>query len=315
MIRIGLDEAGYGPLLGPLVVGASAFRVPGRGTDPRRALRGLVCRAGPQGRRAAALPVAIDDSKEIHRRRGLTGLAQGVRWAAAAAGRPQPENLSDWLTRFGDRPPAAFEGEAWFRSPDIERIPACALPDDLRARCLLTGVEPLGVWISPVLPAELNEACAATDNKARVLFLTTMTLLVRLLEEHPSEDVEVTLDREGGRLDYRDWLDDVFPFQGLTELDAPADEARYALRSAGRDVRLTFVTRGDGRHLEVGLASMAAKLTRELFMARFNAWFSTRLPGLRPTAGYVEDGRRWLRDAAPVLERERLDLTRLVRSR
>jgi hypothetical protein len=36
---------------------------------------------------------------------------------------------------------------------------------------------------------------------------------------------------------------------------------------------------------------------------------------LKPTAGYVEDGRRWLEEAAPVLERERIDLKRLVRSR
>lgn len=315
MIRIGLDEAGYGPLLGPLVVGASAFRVAKPGLDLREGLRGLVCRAGERRSHAALRAVAIDDSKEIHRRRGLDGLAAGVRWAAQAAGRPPPEDLDDWLTRFADRPPSAFSAEPWFCASAAPRLPTSDLADDLRARCLLQGVEPLGVWVSPVVPGELNEAFAATDNKARVLFLTTMTLLVRLLEEHPGEDVEVTLDREGGRLDYREWLDDVFPFQGLVEHEAPDGEARYALRSGGREVRLAFVTRGDGRHLEVGLASMAAKLTRELFMARFNAWFTARQPDLRPTAGYVEDGRRWLADAAPVLQRERLDLTRLVRSR
>jgi hypothetical protein len=315
VIRIGLDEAGYGPLLGPLVVGASAFRVAQPGLDLRAGLRGLVCRAGERRRHAAPRAVAIDDSKEIHRRRGLDGLAAGVRWAAQAAGRPPPEDLDDWLTRFADRPPSAFSAEPWFEAPHAARVPACELPDDLRARCLLQGIEPLGVWVSPVLPAELNEACAATHNKARVLFLTTMTLLVRLLEEHPGEDVEVTLDRQGGRLDYRAWLDDVFPFMGLRELVAPEGEAGYVLRSGGRHVRLAFVTRGDGRHLEVGLASMAAKLTRELFMARLNAWFTARQPDLKPTAGYVEDGRRWLEDAAPTLRRERLDLTRLVRSR
>ena len=60
---------------------------------------------------------------------------------------------------------------------------------------------------------------------------------------------------------------------------------------------------------------MAAKLTRELFMGRLNAWFVERLPSLRPTAGYVEDGRRFLVDATPVLRSEQVDLRRFVRSR
>jgi hypothetical protein len=36
-------------------------------------------------------------------------------------------------------------------------------------------------------------------------------------------------------------------------------------------------------------------------MARFNRWFCARKPGLAPTAGYPEDARRWLADAASVL--------------
>ena len=40
----------------------------------------------------------------------------------------------------------------------------------------------------------------------------------------------------------------------VEELDAPEDEARYRVRDGGREIRLTFVTRGDGRHLESGLA-------------------------------------------------------------
>jgi hypothetical protein len=324
VLVIGLDEAGYGPLLGPLVVGAAAFRLAGgaRGAtasaDLRAALRGLACRAG-EGRRGAALPVVLDDSKEVKRRHGVEGLSRGARWAAAAAGRREPQDLGDWLERFADRPPAVLLADPWHGEPELARLPSGDFPDDLRARCLLTGVEPLGLWVSPALPHELNEAWAGTDNKARVLFLSTMTLLLRVLAEVPAaaagETVEVRLDREGGRLDYLAWLADVFPFHGVEELQAPDDEARYRVVDGGREIRLTFVTRGDGRHLEIGLASMAAKLTRELFLERMNAWFGARLPGLKPTAGYVEDGRRWLQDAAPVLDRERIDRARLVRSR
>jgi ribonuclease HII len=69
----------------------------------------------------------------------------------------------------------------------------------------------------------------------------------------------------------------------------------------GRRMGVAFLTEGENAHLPVALASMTAKLTRELLMRRFNAYWSERhraLGGveLRPTAGYALDARRWLRD-------------------
>lgn len=318
MLVIGLDEAGYGPLLGPLVVGASAFRVArapaGADVDLHAALEGLACRAG-NARRGQPLPVPLDDSKEVKRRHGVAGLARGVAFALAGAGRDVPEHLAGLLAACGDRPAARALADPWWGEPELARLPATELPRDLRARCLVKGVEPLGVWVAPALPAELNEAFEATGNKSRVLFLATVTLLMRVLQELPGEEVLVRLDRQGGRLDYGPWLADVFPFHGVEELPAGAGEARYRLRDGARALQVEFATGGDGRHLEVGLASMAAKLVRELCMERLNAWFGARVPGLAPTAGYVQDGRRWLRQVGPLLAREAIARERLVRAR
>ena len=60
---------------------------------------------------------------------------------------------------------------------------------------------------------------------------------------------------------------------------------------------------------------MAAKYTRELFMDAFNAYFAGRLDGLRPTAGYYEDGRRFLGEIEPLIETLGIDRARLVRER
>jgi hypothetical protein len=41
---------------------------------------------------------------------------------------------------------------------------------------------------------------------------------------------------------------------------------------------------------------MVSKYVRELFLRRFNRYWQAQQPGLRPTAGYVQDARRFLRD-------------------
>ena len=42
---------------------------------------------------------------------------------------------------------------------------------------------------------------------------------------------------------------------------------------------------------------MLAKYLREVFMSLWNDWFATLCPEVRPTAGYTEDGRRWLNES------------------
>jgi ribonuclease HII len=81
----------------------------------------------------------------------------------------------------------------------------------------------------------------------------------------------------------------------------------------GRQLTMTFVVEAETRHLPVALASMTAKYTRELIMARLNRYFQNYLPELKPTAGYFQDGRRYINDIEPVLADLKIDRDCLVR--
>jgi hypothetical protein len=50
--------------------------------------------------------------------------------------------------------------------------------------------------------------------------------------------------------------------------------------------------------MPVAVASMLCKYLREALMHRFNRYWQTHLPALTPTAGYYNDGERFLRDIA-----------------
>ncbi|MCC7387407.1 MAG: hypothetical protein IT431_01420 [Phycisphaerales bacterium] len=81
---------------------------------------------------------------------------------------------------------------------------------------------------------------------------------------------------------------------------------------AGR-IHIQFRPEAEEAHLPVALASMTAKLVRELAMARFNRYWCGRVAELMPTAGYVQDARRWLEDVEGVLcDDEREAMVRLA---
>ncbi len=50
-------------------------------------------------------------------------------------------------------------------------------------------------------------------------------------------------------------------------------------------------------------------------MEGLNSFFSRHIADLKPTAGYYTDAQRFLADVEPIIVRERIDRTLLVRSR
>ena len=80
-------------------------------------------------------------------------------------------------------------------------------------------------------------------------------------------------------------------------------------------MQLEFRERAEQASFAVALASCLAKYVRESCMQAFNAYFAELDPALRPTAGYVSDGRRWLQDARSAIERSGIPSEALVRTR
>ncbi|NUO17517.1 MAG: hypothetical protein HUU03_13880 [Planctomycetaceae bacterium] len=103
---------------------------------------------------------------------------------------------------------------------------------------------------------------------------------------------------------------------GGQEID---DDLLARLRLASGRSRQTLLELAGQRRIEaavpVALASMAAKYLRETMMQLFNDWFVARQPGLERTAGYYQDGRRFLQDTADLRCRLGLDDARLIRAR
>ncbi|HJT76484.1 MAG TPA: hypothetical protein VJ739_04710 [Gemmataceae bacterium] len=302
---IGIDEAGYGPNLGPLVMTSVACRVPDdlAGADLWRVLAAAVRRAAEadDGRPLVA------DSKEVYSAaRGLAPLETGVLSLAAPEGALHLAGYLDWVS-----PPAAAElaGEPWYSGssplPVAADRAACAAAGSRFADvCRASGVERALVRSVVVCPARFNGLLDRWDSKGAVLGDGLAELVAcNRAAAGPGAALAFFIDKHGGRNAYAPLLQDAIPDGMVLAREEGGLRSTYTVLGTGQDLRLTFQPRADAEHFCVALASMVSKYLREVLMAEFNRFWQAQVPGLRPTAGYPGDAPRFLAAIRPALTR------------
>lgn len=327
LIYAGIDEAGYGPMYGPLTVGCAALRVEDFAYGTRQAvdappalwdlLGKAVCRTG----KGAKGRILVNDSKKLKTAAsGLRNLEPGVLGFLAACGNA-PAMPATWSQLRLALTPSGLSNACdlpWYAGD-------MALPAENDAASLRIGasvlrgelaqaqIKVLGLRCAVVHEDRYNHMVSATGNKASVSFTFVAGHLCRLWESFAKEPTFVAIDRQGGRTHYRALLAQVFPDAAMSVVDETETRSIYHLEAGPRKMTVSFATGSEELHLPVALASMAAKYARELSMERFNAYFGKFAPQVKPTAGYGEDANRWRDDILPHLRKAGIDHARLRR--
>ncbi|RMH02395.1 MAG: hypothetical protein D6702_08915 [Planctomycetota bacterium] len=319
MFLAGIDEAGYGPLVGPLAVGWSLFHVPDPETDLWRICARSTVRRPERPRQERRL--WVDDSKRVHSgplgRRRLERTVAAFRALTAA---PEAAGLEAWLSE----PPAP--SSRWLRTaPWLRRCAGPLCPSVAAERAQLDaglldqdlgrgGCAVAGFGARAVPAAEWN-ALTAEHGKAGGLFLVVAEVLRHLLRRAGVAPLRIECDRHGARRSYRQALERALAPDRLLVHAEERSSSLYTLEFGRQQVQIRFAEGADGRRFPVALASLAAKQTRERLMDLWNAWFASRLPGIRPTKGYASDGKRWLAEAGPRLSELGLEEAQVRRYR
>ena len=174
-----------------------------------------------------------------------------------------------------------------------------SLPEALPRAIVRDALRPAGqdwriVAVRTVVvgPARFNAGLAASGSKAEVHFAAFRELL-DLAWELSADGMPTHLegDKHGGRHYYLEPLIEALPGTWIDRGPEGPELSRYSIRGTGRELDLSLVPRADAANGLVALASIVSKTVREIWMDVFNAYWTWRIPGLRPTAGYPVDAR------------------------
>lgn len=301
--QFGTDEAGYGPNLGPLVITGTLWSL----TDPDRGLAECLRDICSSRKNARALHVA--DSKKVYRG-NLAHLEENVLSFLYAIETSPPRTLSELAHYLGCVVDWEKEGALGFSelslpvAGDENRITNNA--SRLRESFDQQGVQLQSVSSTTVFPREFNRLIAKWGNKAGLLSSESLILLRRLFDTLNSVGFNNLVctgvcDKHGGRNDYAGLLQQ-FVFPGLIQaFEESRERSRYRWRDPRGEFDVVFAKSGES-FFPTALASMVSKYLRELFMKSWNNFWAGHVPGLRPTKGYPQDAKRFIKE---ILDKQR----------
>lgn len=310
---VGVDEAGYGPNLGPLTLAASIWEV-----DARASEEGVVSAFSERFRAKVAVNkaskaaehVPLGDSKKLYdRSKGIESLELGLLAMAEYANGSTPETLGQFVDLV-----SAFDGcssdglPPWYTAGrdlplplEAERSRISGLSSIASESLKEHGVSLVGLVATVVPEPVFNQSLTRLGSKGLLLSQATLQLVTRIVEatELP---VECFCDRQGGRKNYLPVLLDAFPDAWFMETAQETKRSSYRCDEPSLDVHFSV---GGDSFPPTALASMLAKYLRERFMEAFNAFWKSHLPNIKATAGYPVDAKRFadeIRATARTLE-------------
>ncbi len=311
-LLIGMDEAGYGPNLGPLVVTATVWDVPG---SPREFdLWGAMAEVASQTPSKEPLKLQIADSKQVYSPgKGLAALEKSVLSALRLLDHeptslaelteeliPQSSNLKSQISNLK----SAFASPPWVLDREL------ALPTEIdlsligdvatkwRDCCRRAKVTLKAIRSEIVQPQWFNELVRVADNKALALSRLSLGLLRSVWNPDDEQPTLVICDKHGGRNRYDDLLAEILEDRMVFAVGESRERSVYRVGST----ELRFQTKAEA-NFPVALASLVCKYVRELSMNVFNQFWNEQVPGLRPTAGYPLDAVRFRCDIAEAQSR------------
>ncbi len=265
---LGIDENGYGPMLGPLVVTGVLLEFDG---EPFEELK----------TENFNFPIKVQDSKKVFSRTPSSYAAGEIlTWGILLAGGFEATDIRTMIKK--------ISGEDVNLHPEIE-VPIWAkkaINLEIPAYLKKVGIRVLEIKAKIVHPRDFNEMLEFVENKALLDYLLFEHLLYRM-----QFDFDVAMmGKIGGTKFYESNFFMHTGAQVVETYEEKKEISGYRLMLPHRVFDAYFILNGDEKYLPITLASIIGKYLREVFMLSLNyeAGFKDPIPY---ASGYRHDSR------------------------
>jgi|GEM_PF-269412 len=261
----------------------------------------------PAGTTQSFAPLVVADSKLVYRRQGRAGLERTVLVMLAGTDK-RPTDWTELVKAVAFDPESQASALGWY-APYWPRVPESLLAEQVAplAEWVAHGMAEQGIrllrlWSMLIFPERFNRLVQQYGNKATMLSCQSLELVRGILATLPAGPVQVLCDKHGGRDKYEHLLAEKFAVSFLQpsrvkSVRQSRQESIYQVHSTNGPVDFRFLCGGEAL-MPVALASMLSKYLRELAMEAWNRFWAEQSPGIRPTAGYPLDARRFRAEIA-----------------
>lgn len=264
MLVVGIDENGYGPLLGPLVVTATLLEV----EDEKLLLKGNL----KESKQVFLSGEKMSDGE-------ILVLSFYLHLKKHKPATPQ-QFLADLILPIDDNCNSPLS----ICSPQFRLPHWCdddAIDEGLATQFLKeVGAKLVEIKSISLCPAQFNKR-AKNISKAQLDYLLFETLILHMRNQYPEKRILFLCGFIGSTKNYSQFFYNLASEEW--EEESNNAEVRYVFPNWGE---IRFIKDGDKLYFPIALSSLVGKYIRELFIEQLNIIIKEHIQGINHTSGY-----------------------------